>query len=155
CLWRLNVAGALSLALCLYLLVPRRHLCAASLQVLLDVRQTGMFSYRAGICNRVIPNVEDLNPIASASDPLEGQRRRMRYQTVPASQPNATEATTASIAPPRTNANPVACCPSIGLIAATIYLKTSNRELARSQQQRSLNTTSARPLCSSVPSVVE
>ena len=92
-----------------------------------DVRQTGMFSYRAGICNRVIPNVEDLNPIASASDPLEGQRRRMRYQTVPASQPNATEATTASIAPPRMNANPVACCPAIGLIAATIDLKTSKQ----------------------------
>src|SRR5437899_12533357 len=84
-----------------------------------------MFSYQAGICNRVIPNVEDLNPIASASDPLEGQRRRMRYQTVPASQPNATEATTASIAPPRPNAIPDACCPAIGLIAATIDLKTS------------------------------
>src|SRR5205814_1286878 len=32
-----------------------------------------------------------------------------------------------SIAPPRTNANPVACCPAIGLIAATIDLKTSKQ----------------------------
>src|SRR5439155_9478193 len=117
-LGRLNLAAVFPFALCFNGLMPRRHFLAASLCVLWDVRQTGMFSYRAGICNRVIPNVEDLNPIASASDPLEGQRRRMRYQTVPASQPNATEATTASIAPPRTNANPVACCPAIGLIAA-------------------------------------